>query len=416
MLIPILFLAFFTDGIQAKALSLAEVYHSALSNTEVMKRSQSRLEQAQEKKSQAVGAILPTVSLRGNFTKIDPPPAAPGSISRLTLTEQYSSAINVTQPVFRGMREYSVYRQNNTNILLNQYLKDSSKISLYQSVISAYFNLLIAEQDLKNLKVLEHYSRDRVQELKERVRIGRSRKGELLQAEAQLANTHAQLTDTEGLVEEAKTQLTFFMIEKNQLADDLVTEVLPTKIQDLDFYLGRALDRPDLKARLAEIEIADEGISQAKGFHYPTVDMFGNYYLKRTGVLQDSKWDVGVTASLPLYQGGTTISLVREAVDKKYESSLTLEESKRAIQRDVSVLHESVTRALKQLQELETALHKSEESYKENLKDYRYGSVTNLDVITALNAFVETKRTKDRIYYQTLMSYKNLEAQAGVLP
>lgn len=412
----LIFLLAISFNLNAAPLSLADVYNSAINNTEVMKRNQSRLEQAQEKKSQAVGAILPTVSLRGNFTKIDPPPAAPGSISRLTLTEQYSSAINITQPIFRGMREYSVYRQNNTNILLNQYLKDSSKISLYQSVISVYFNLLITEQDLKNLKVLEHYSGDRVQELKERVRIGRSRKGELLQAEAQLANTHAQLTDTEGLVEEAKTQLAFFMIEKNQLTEDLVSETLPAKIQDLDFYISRALDRPDLKARLAEIEIANEGISQAKGFHYPVVDMFGNYYLKRTGVLQDSKWDVGVTASLPLYQGGTTVSLVREAVDRKYEVSLTLEESKRSIQRDVTVLHESVTRALKQLQVLETALHKSEDSYKENLKDYRYGSVTNLDVIIALNAFVETKRTKDRIYYQTLMSFKNLEAQAGVLP
>lgn len=400
----------------AKSLSLSEVYQTALSNTEVMKRSQSRLEQAQEKKSQSVGAILPTVSLRGNFTKIDPPPAAPGQISRLTLTEQYSSAINVTQPVFRGMREYSVYRQNNTNILLNQYLKDSSKISLYQSVISGYFNLLISQQDLKNLKELEHYSRDRVAELRERVRIGRSRKGELLQAEAQLANTHAQLTDTEGMIEEAKAQLAFFLIEKNQLSEDLAVEELPQKIPDLDYYLGRSQDRPDLKARMAEIEMADEGISQSKGLHYPTVDVFGNYYLKRTGVLQDSKWDVGVTASMPLYQGGTTVSLVREAVDKKYEVSLTLEESKRAIQRDVSVLHESVTRAMKQLKELETALHKSEESYKENLKDYRYGSVTNLEVITALNAFVETKRSKDRIYYQTLMSFKNLEAQAGVLP
>lgn len=412
----LIFLLTTSCNLFAKSLSLTEVYNSALGNTEVMKRSQARLEQAEERKSQAVGAILPTVSLRGNFTKIDPPPTAAGQISRLTLTEQYSSAINVTQPIFRGMREYSVYRQNNTNVLLNQYLKDSSKISLYQAVINAYFNLVITQQDFKNLKVLENYSRDRVQDLKERVRIGRSRKGELLQAEAQLANTHAQLTDTEGLIEEAKAQLSFFLVEKNQLAEDLTTDKLPVKIQDLDFYLAKALDRPDLKARLAEIEIADEGIAQSKGLYYPVIDMFGNYYLKRTGVLQDSKWDVGVTASIPIYQGGAATSLVREAVSRKYEVSLNFEESKRSIQRDVTVLHESVTRAIKQLTELETALQKSEESYKENLRDYRYGSVTNLDVITSLNSFVESKRNKDRIYYQTLMSYKNLEAQAGVLP
>lgn len=416
-MLSLIFLLTFTNLVSAKTISLSDVYHSALNNTEVMKRSQARLEQAQEKKSQAVGAILPTVSLRGNYTQIQPPPQAPGTPRGLILTEQYSSAINLSQPVFRGMKEYSVYRQNQTNILLNQYLKDSSKISLFQSVISSYYNLLIAQQDFKNLKVLQKYSQDRVHEIKERVRIGKSRRGELLQAEAQLANTNAQVTDTEGLVEEARSQLVFFLVDKNLLgSDELVSDELPAKIPDIDFYLGKAQDRPDLKAKMAEVEIASEGISQAKGNHFPTVDLFGNYYLTRTGVLQNSKWDVGLTASMPLFQGGTTVSQVREATDKKYEVLLSQQETKRTIERDVAILHESVTRAVKQLQELEVALHKSEESYKENLRDYRYGAVTNLDVITSLNAFVETKRTKDRIYLQTLMSYKNLEAQSGVTP
>jgi outer membrane protein len=399
----------------AKTLTLKEVFQSALSNTEVMKKSQARLEQAHEKKTQATGAILPSVSLRGSYTEIDPP-RTPGISNAFTRSNQYNTAINVTQPLFRGLRDFAFFRQTKNNILLNQYLKDFNRMALYQAVIGAYYSLVMSQNDFESIKTLHQYSEERSKEIKERVRIGRSRRGELLQSESQVANALAAKVDAESLVVENKANLAFYINEESSQIENLLIDELPKKIEPLDHFLNRASDRPDLKAKMTEIEVNNDSVSIAKGSHLPTVDVFGNYYLTRTGVLANSKWDVGVNVVLPLYQGGTVNSQVREAVEKKNETILNHLESKRTIDKDVTVLYESVARSLNQLNELETALKKTLDTYQENKKDYRYGLVTNLDVIVSLNSYVETKRNFEKLKIQTLMNYKTLEAMSGVLP
>jgi outer membrane protein len=413
-MIIFMFLLSFSVG-SAKALTLKEVYQSALSNTEVMKKSQSRLEQAQEKKTQASGAILPTVSIRGSYTEIDPP-RTPGVSNAFTRSNQYNSAINVTQPLFRGLRDFAYFRQTKNNILLNQYLKDFNQMALYQAVIGAFYSLVISKNDFESIKTLYKYSEERSKEIRDRVRIGRSRRGELLQSESQVANALAAKVDAESLVVENKANLAFYLNAQTLTIENLIIDELPKKLESLDYYLGKAAERPDLKAKMTEIEVNDDSVSIAKGNHLPTVDVFGNYYLTRTGILANSKWDVGVNVALPLYQGGSVNSQVREAVEKKNETILNHQESRRTIDKDVTVLYESVSRSITQLFELEKALKKTEETYLESKKDYRYGLVTNLDVILALNSYVETKRNFERLQIQTLMNFKTLEAMSGVLP
>ncbi|MFZ4712132.1 MAG: TolC family protein [Bacteriovoracaceae bacterium] len=400
----------------ADTLRIDDVYRTAISNTEVMKRSQARLDQAEERKNQASGAIMPAVSLKANYLEIEPPKAAGGVSNAFTRTNQYSTSINVTQPLFRGLRDFALYRQTKSTVLLNQYLKDYSKITLYQSVIAAYYNLLMAQKDLESIRQLKKYSEERTRELRERVKIGRSRKGELLQSESQGANALAAEVDAESLVVESRASLAFFLNDKTSTEYVLAPEVLPTDLKPMDYYVSLAQDRPDLKAKMTEVEVSTENISLARGNHLPNLDLFGNYYLARTGILATSNWDVGVTLTMPLFQGGVVNAQVREAVEKKNEIILNHDETKRMIERDVTVLYESVSRSLKQLDDLKKAMKKTEETYRESQRDYRFGLVNNLDVILSLNSYVETKRSYDRLETQTIMSYKNLEAVAGVLP
>lgn len=203
LLLNLLIFSCFT---QARELNLKDVYQTAVINTEVIKRNQARVEQAQEKKSQAIGAMLPSLALRANYLKIQAPDQGGGTPRGLVLTDQYSSSLYVTQPLFKGLREYSVHRQAKATLLQNQYLADASRITLYQGVITAYYNLIIAQKDFENYKTLEKYSSERVKELRQRADIGRSRRGELLQSEAQLSNVKAQLVDAEGIVAESEAR------------------------------------------------------------------------------------------------------------------------------------------------------------------------------------------------------------------
>src|SRR5690606_32751089 len=114
--------------------------------------------------------------------------------------------------------------------------------------------------------------------------------------------------------------------------------------------------RPDIKATEQQVAVADQQVKIAKGGHYPQVDLVGNYYLDRTGVLSSSEWDVGVAVVIPLFQGGAVQSQVRQAVAQKRIAELTSSESLRSAQRDVAINYQNLVQIKQQLKSLKEAL------------------------------------------------------------
>src|SRR5690606_4181152 len=90
----------------------------------------------------------------------------------------------------------------------------------------------------------------------------------------------------------------------------------------LSEYIMKVQNRPDIQASRQDTKLAERQVSIAKGGHYPSVDLVGNYYLSRTGVLDSADWDVGVAVVIPLYEGGSVNSAVREASEGKRISVL----------------------------------------------------------------------------------------------
>lgn len=136
----------------------------------------------------------------------------------------------------------------------------------------------------------------------------------------------------------------------------------------------------------------------------------------RTGILQTAKWDVGVQVSMPIFQGGSVVSQVKEATEAKRVAELSASEQLRQSKTNLAIFYQNYGQIRAQLETLKNALKKAEEAYQLNQKDYRYGQVTNLEVLQSLNLFIDTKRSYDSLDILAHMTYKNLEASAGVLP
>jgi len=155
-------------------------------------------------------------------------------------------------------------------------------------------------------------------ELKNRVRVGRSRKGELLQAEAQLASADAQLQNAMGLLKDAHER--FFILTGLERSHSVLSEPLTSifTVLPIQHYSDLAMKRPDVVNKGLKIEIAEIDLKSSKSLHGPTVDIGSNYYFnKRTGAYKNTDWDASVTLTLPLFEGGTTTAKVNESVNKK---------------------------------------------------------------------------------------------------
>lgn len=394
------------------AISLKNAFDSARLNMENLKRADAITEAAQDRKARARGFMLPTVRGVGNETRIDQPAAA-GVNRAFVLTRQYSAAVRLEQPLFRG-GIIGAYQFAKEDILLTQFQKNATEINLYQLVIGSYYNLMMARFDTENLKELMRLSENRVKELRSRTSVGRSRKGELVQSEAQLLTAQTQLKQGDINLIEAERSFEFYTGMKASELSPL--SMMPTDPGTLSVHLEKLKARPDIQAAVQQVKLRETQVSIAKGAHYPSVDFVGNYYFDRTGVLQTSEWDAAVQVSVPIFEGGRTQATVREAVENRKIAELESKQTVRAAERDLTILYQNFVASVSQLETMKSAVNKAEEGYRLNVRDYSYGQATNLDVLQSLNLFIETKRSYDSLQASAHMLYKNLEASTGVLP
>lgn len=396
----------------AEAATLKESFQAAMKNMESIKRAEQGLVQREEQKERAKGSLLPLVNGFATYTRIDPPQAA-GGPSPFLLTKQYSVGVRLTQPLLRGGLLGALDLAND-NILLAKFQKEATTLNLYQLVINSYYNLKIAQTDVQNLKELMAFSKERVNEIRTRANIGRSRRGELVEAEAQWHSAESQLQ--QGLIQLEQIEQNYKFLTRLEPAVIPELSALPQIDGSIEAYQAKIRNRPDIMAQKQTVKAAEDQITIAKGSHYPSVDLIGNYYIDRTGVLATSEWDAGLQISVPFYQGGAVVAATREAIATKRIAELTTDETIRTAERELSILFQNYRQLQAQLGASKLAVSKSEEAYKLNKRDFSNGIVTNLDVLLSLNTFIQNKRSYDTLYAMAHMTYNNLEAATGVLP
>lgn len=399
------------------SVSLQDAYQSALSKVETVPIQQARTEQADARVSQLWGAVMPSISLLASYQKQDSAPADSPVASRFTLSDQFNSRITANQPLFRGLAEYAGIRSVKAAQRAQNAQLEATRLTLFSMVASAYYLVLAGEQDRKNLETLIELTERRVEDLQSRARIGRSREGEVLTARAQLAVQKSQWQAARLALEQARNQ--FFQttgLAPNTVLDAPRSLAIPTKGGKIEDFLAKVEERPDLRALKENLNASEESVIVARAGHFPSLDLTGNYYLKRAGIQEAVKWDVGVFFTLPLFAGGAVSGRVSEALAAKNEQELLLAQGRRTAQTQVRNAFETLQAGADQIDALEEAAKLSEKNYQRQSQDYRHGLVTNIDVITAMNILQETKRSLDRLRFQTLSAWVDLQVAIGKTP
>jgi len=391
----------------ADGLTLEEYFAAAMVRSEVVATQSELIRQTEERYNQANSALRPTVSGVASYKRQDPVPAGESSTSNPN--RQSLVRLNATQPLFRGFREFAALRQSKALLGAQNedYLQASSQ--LFKDVVQNFYTILSIEKDLMNLDVEIGLNRDREKEINSRVRIGRSRPSEILTVQSTISTLRAQMEQLRGQLG-VEREVFAFLSGLDSTTALLDTEVIPASLASQDEYLSRVPLRPDVKASQRRVTAAQENTSVAKGAKLPTVDLSANRYLDRSGSLKDSTWDVAVELNLPLYTGGLLQSQVREAISQQTQAELAVRQVTRQAEQEIRALYQSVVYDSAQLDALEKATVSARKNYEAQQRDYRFGLVTNLEVIQALTAFQENQRALDRARHTAKLNYLRLEA------
>ena len=397
-------------GRAAVAVTLDEYFDAALKRSEVIANQAELIRQAEERYNQARAAVLPAVNAVASRTWQDPIPA--GTVSNSPFPNRQSlAALTLTQPIFRGFREFAGLRQ--TEALIGAQNQDyyNARRQLFRDVAQNFYDVLAFEQDLKNLEEQIYQNGQREAELKSRIRIGRSRTSEVLTVQSAISTLQAQTEQLRAQLRAAREAFAFLSgLDSATPVQD--TELLPSSFEPLDDYLQRLKLRPDIKASQQRLTAAEENVAITRGARLPSVDLTGNYYFDRTGALQDSAWDVRLSLTVPLYAGGGQQSKVREALSQRTQAELSVSQLSRQAEQEVRTTYQSVILDQAQLEALTKATEIARKNYETQTREYRLGLVTNLEVLQALTAFQENQRALDRARYTAKLDYIRLQAAA----
>ena len=391
----------------AAPLTLADCYALALKRSETIAINQELIKETEGRFLQALSGALPRVS----FSSSDKRQDGSGG-SAFTLRNVPERKFVFSQPLFSGFKEFAAMAGSRAERRQRIEEKRRAEHLLLIDVANAFYLLLEHREDLSALEAIRLALTQRLDELKERERLGRSRASEVASAEAQLRRVEAEMEGARSQ-EIVARQLVEFLTGLDRIEAITDSELSLPQLEDEAVYLAKTAGRPDVRAAEEASRIAEKEVTIAQAKFWPTVSADANYYIKRAGVAQDVNWDATLQVDVPIFQGGQTLGAVKEASARAREAKLQLSERQRRAALEIQEVYTDMQAALAKTSAFEKALDASEESYRLQVEDYQRNLVSTLDVLRELQALQDSRRDFIHATYDAKRLYWALRVATG---
>jgi len=396
---------------------LRRCYELAAQQSEVLGISEAEIRAAQARYWQAVSAILPSLSalateeVQNSSSRSSSFSSNGFNVGGINGQSSFEGRLSVTQTIFNGFRDFkrASARKYDTAARQSDYIRSCQL--LYLDVSDVFYQILSEEADLAVLAKVRTSLEERIEELERRVHLGRSRKGDLLQAQTELAETKVTIEQVKGLLG-ASRELMAFLIN-TPASGFALRETQPFPQADgLAKYLSLTGERPDVYASEQRKNAAEQDLAAVRSERWPTIGFQGNYVFAQDPD-QGDEWNFLVSAELPIFDGGLRESRVSENKALVHISQLDLNRLRRQAASDVRVAYNNFISAAAQFARLNDATEVSRKNYETQKSDYDLGRTSNLDVLAALTTLQDLKRREVGAEMQARASYVQLHVAAG---
>ncbi len=406
-LFSIFLIVFFTSSAQAQ--SLSELFNSAKKQTAAIKERVWAVEIAKEQKDKVIATALPSVTAQSNNVWREQ-----ANVGPFGEAYQHTAFINLTQPLFQGGSEYYSIAAARNLPEIAEYEKKQEELRIFALVAQSFYQSLRFQNELQVYGEQEQTLKDRLQTLKKRAKIGRSKTTDVLAARTQLARIISERSRVErSLVASNRNLKNLTGLQNIEL---LVDSQDVSNLQLHPEWDRQVEDNPQIKANELLLQTAEKERKAAQGSFLPSVDADANYYLDRAGILQESSWDVTVVAKWNLFNGGSDASEVRIQRLQAAQIEARLQDIKRTLNNDFQSLKKEFYLHQKTLRQLDEAVGLARSNYKQHLKEANRGLVSDLEALQVLEDYLQIRRSHFQQVFEAKMAYVQLQALAGELP
>lgn len=415
-----------------QAADLMNIYQEALTQDAQYQSARAGYQATQEKLVQGRAGFLPTITLAGTRTvqEVDA-----GSIFSTTTNTNINPApvviqsrgvtISATQPLFR-MENIVIYQQSKTEVSRADAQFIVAGQDLILRVAQAYFDVLDTQIDVEVAEAQKTAILKQLEQAKRNFEVGISTIVDTNEAQARYDLTTSQEIAARNALEIRKRTLQGIidrfpenLVSAKEIASDLGKLAYAT----MDEWVHAAEEKNfALKIQQAAYEIASQEVKRIWSQHYPTVDLVAQYS-DQTGVggaitgrgIDLISKSIGVQLNVPLFQGFSVQSRVREALANQNRALHDLETVRRNTALQARQQFLNVTNGIAQVNALKQALISSQSQLDSTVLGQEVGVRTEVDVLNAQQQMYSAKRDLAKAYHSYLMSRLRLSAEAGEL-
>lgn len=368
----------------------------------------------------AKGGYLPSLNLdaeAGRKNLNDATTRAGGSNSGMNLSPN-DATLSLQQNLFNGFATQSEVARQKATMNSRAYSVMNVSENTAFVVVQAYLDVLqreeyvrLAEDDLANHERIFDQINLRTQQ-------GVGRSGDLMQAEARLAQARNNLLTEQTNLEDAKT--TFVSVtgqEPEGLSQpENILAQLPTSLEAATTRMKA--NNPLLKSANADIEAAHQQYETSKSSFYPRVDVA----LSR-GISNDTdttrahaeEWEAMVKVHYNLYQGGSDKATMESRAYQQKQAQDVRNNALREMNQELRLAWTALQNAQAQLPAAEEYADRSVKVRTAYQDQFSLGERTLLDLLDSENEVFSSKRRLVELRYLVVSSSYRISERIGEL-
>ena len=414
-----------------EALTLERSLEIALKNNPEVAATLWDVSAAGAKLDQAKAARWPTLTYEGNYLKyLNSRPlfeARYNNQRRLFTKQQSLGNVLLKLPLFTGGRIINEIKAADLFRLAEQNRLSRTRDELVFNVSSTFYGILSQEKVIGSVKFSLQAMQEQRQKMAKMVEVAKAARVDLLRTEVRVADLEQSLEKETNVLEIQKRLLANLMgldFDRAQLkfAGKLTFEKIGYRPSQL---VPRALEqRPDFKAAKERVESQAKRVDVARAGHYPNINLVGAYGYRGTGIMgvnddrnaryptergpfYDDDGSVGVTLTLPFFEGGRITAKVREEISALAAAQERLRKLNLQVRQEVETAILDVDSSSERVKATAKAIEQARESLRIETLKYNLAAGTVTDVLDAQTALLVTETN----YYRALADFRSALAR-----
>ncbi|MFT6449700.1 MAG: outer membrane protein [Oleispira sp.] len=406
--------AFFAS--HAMAADLNEIYQLSLTNDAELAAAKAKRSSGDYQVSLARAALLPQITI--GATKIDSETEIDGGPTSDVEALSYNATISQTLFNLNSWYNYKAASAGGGASDLEYVLSEQQ---LILRTAGAYFNVLRAKENLETARAEEKAVKRQLEQTQQRFEVGLIAITEVHEAEASYDLSYANLIGQEAALDisyEALEQITGQRFEN-----------LAHLRSDVEFSTPKKAANEWVDAGLSKyagIQLAQEGVNAAEytrkagwSNYAPVINAQWSYtdgeQVVGSNVVDGTTTSLALTATIPLFAGGSNYAKAKQAAARSTEASANLDLQQRTVKNNIRSLYRKVQTDVLTVKARNRATVSSRSALEATETGYQVGTRNIVEVLNAQRNLFSAQRDYANARYDYIIDLLNLKFFAGSL-